>query len=96
MTKETAERVAKWNSTEDITKWSSEVAKFAAYAQPQLAETAGKACAACPFRNNASMGGCIGEDCPVSAARKAMLLTTKRMSAGVKEIFKAKCRVKSA
>ena len=96
MTKETAERVAKWNTTDEITKWSAEVAKFAADAHPQLTETAGKACAECPFRNNFSMGGCIGEDCPVNAVRKALQLATKRMATGVKEIFKAKCRIKTA
>ena len=90
MTKETAEKVAKFNSTEEIQKWSSGVAKFAADAYPHLVAAASRACNECPFRNNRSMGGCIGEECPIHMVRKALQLAPKRVAARAKEIFKAK------
>ena len=96
MTKETAEKIAKYNTTEEVQKWSSGVAKFAADAQPPLAMAALRACNECPFRNNLSMGGCIGEECPIHMVRKALQLATKRVAAGAKEIYKAKYRVKTA
>lgn len=96
MTKETAEKIAKYNTTEEIQKWSSGVAKFAADAHPPLAMAALRACNECPFRNNFSSGGCIGEECPIHMVRKALQLATKRVAAGAKEIYKAKYRVKTA
>ena len=96
MTKETADKVAKFNTTEGIQKWSSGVAKFAADAHPHLAAAASRACNECPFRNNLSMGGCISEECPIHMVRKALQLATKRVAASAKEIYKAKYRVNTA
>lgn len=89
MTKETAARIARYNSSADVQKWSSGVAKFAATVNPSLVGPAALACGECPFRVNITMGGCIGEECPVHAARKALQLATRRMAAGAKAIYKA-------
>lgn len=89
MTKNTAARIAMFSSSADVQKWSSGVAKFAATANPSIVGPAALTCSECPFRGNIMMGGCIGEECPVNAARKALQLATKRMAAGVKEIYKA-------
>lgn len=96
MTKDTAERVARYNTTEEVQRWSSGVAKFAAEAHPSVVNAAVKACNNCPYRNNVSMGGCIGEECPIHMVRKALQLATKRVAAGTKEIYKAKYRVNTA
>lgn len=89
MTKDTAARIARYNSSADVQKWSSGVAKFAATANPSIVGPAALACGGCPFRCNTKLGGCIGEECPVHAVRKALQLATKRMAAGTKEIYKA-------
>ena len=89
MTKDTAARIAKHNSSADVQKWSSGVAKFAAAAHPSIVGQEAHVCGECPFRVNIMMGGCIGEECPVHAVRKALQLATKRMAAGAKEIYKA-------
>lgn len=96
MTKKTAEKVAKFNTTEEIQKWSSGVAKFADDAHPTLVAAASRACRECPFRNNISMGGCITDECPINMVRKAFKLVTKRAAASAKEIYKAKYRVNTA
>lgn len=90
MTKDTARKVAKWNSSDEIQSWSSGVAKFSAEAQPDLRAAMGRACGSCPFRNKGLMGGCIGEECPVHATWKGIALAMKRTAAAVKEIYKAK------
>lgn len=89
MKKDTATRIAKHNSSADVQKWSSGVAKFAANAHTSIVGQVAHVCGECPFRANIMMGGCIGEECPVHAVRKAIQLATKRMTAGSKEIYKA-------
>ena len=96
MTKDTAVKVARCNTTEEIQKWSSGVGQFGAEVHPIAALSAIRVCGACPFRNNGKMGGCIGDECPINAVRKALQLATKRTAAAVKEIYKAKYRVKTA
>lgn len=90
MTKQTAEKIAKYNTTEEIQRWSSGVMKFAMAAHQPLITAEANACKECPYRNNSAMGGCIGEDCPIHAVRKALQLATKRVAMGAKEIYKAK------
>ena len=89
MTKNTAARIAMFSSSADVQKWSSGIAKFAATVRPYIGAPEALACGECPFRVNIMMGGCIGEECPVHAVRKALQLATKRMAAGTKEIYKA-------
>ena len=89
MTKNTAARIAMFSSSDDVQKWSSGVAKFAVMVRPYIGAPEALACGGCPFRCNTKLGGCIGEECPVHAVRKALQLATKRMAAGTKEIYKA-------
>ena len=93
MTKETAERIARHNTTDAVQKWSSGVMRFAMAAHPALLTAEVNACKECPYRNNSAMGGCISEDCPIYAVRKALQLATKRAAMGAKEIYKAKYRL---
>lgn len=96
MTSETAKRIAKHTRSDEVQKWSSNVMKFATAAHSPLVAAACAACNSCPFRTNQGMGGCIGEECPVNAVRKALLLVSKRTTAAVKEIYKAKYAAKVA
>ena len=96
MTLDTAKRIAKHTSSDEVQKWSSNVMKFATAAHSPLVAVASAACNSCPFRNNHGMGGCIGEECPVNAVRKALQLAPKRTAAAIKEIYKAKYAARGA
>ena len=88
MTTETAKRIARNARADEVQTWSGNVVKFATAAHSPLVAAASAACAACPYRNNKSVGGCIGEECPVNAVRKALQLACKRTATAVKEIYK--------
>lgn len=90
MTKETAKKISRHITTDEVKRWSSGVSRFSVETKPTVIMYAGKACGECPFRYNISVGGCIGDECPVNAVRKALKLLPKRVSASVKEIYKAK------
>lgn len=96
MTLDTAKRIAKYTRSDEVQTWSSIVMKFATAAHSPLVAVASAACSSCPFRNNHGMGGCIGEECPVNAVRKALQLAPKRTVAAVKEIYRAKYAHKCA
>ena len=90
MTKDTARRIAGFASDTEIQKWSGGIGKYMAEVQTPLLNAERNVCNNCPFRNNVANGGCIGEDCPIYAVRKALQLATKRAAMGAKEIYKAK------
>lgn len=96
MTKATAQKIARAATTADVQKWSSSMGRFVAGLHPLLNEKCGGVCNLCPFRNNHSLGGCIGEDCPLHAVRHALQRVMPRTTAAVRDICKARYAVRCA
>lgn len=50
-------KVARFCTSEEVQRWSSNMGRFVAALHPLLNAEMRKACNACPFRNNISVGG---------------------------------------
>ena len=90
MTLETASKISRTATGNDIQKWSVGVGKFVSEVHPKVAEAMSRVCSSCPFRSNPNIGGCIGEECPVHAVMKSVNLSMKRAANGTKLIYKSK------
>ena len=90
MKQQKIDKVAAYSSAEEIRKWTSGISRFVTETSPKVLEGEKIVCGACPFRNKASIGGCITEDCPVFMLRKELNRVMARAETRAKEFYKAK------
>lgn len=89
-------KVARFCTSEEVQRWSSNVGRFVAALHPLLNAEMRKACNACPFRNNISAGGCLTEECPVHQVMHTLNRAVPRTAKATKEIYKTKYSRRSA
>lgn len=75
---------------QELAKWVQEVNQFVSSAGSALLKKMCDTCHDCPFRDNARVGGCLGDSCPVFAAGKAVRLAASRAAKCYKDFTKAK------
>ena len=91
MTTATAKRISKYARNDEVQTWKAGLMKFLSAVRFPIVSAASCVCADCPYRYNISVGGCIGDECPIYAVKKAVELAPRRMTAATKEITKARC-----
>ena len=85
-----AMKIAANSSTEETAQWAAGIWRMVEKVQPQMLAAQRETCQACPFRNKRAMGGCITVDCPMHMLWSELLKTTKRATAAVGAVSKAR------